>query len=198
MVCVEVLGKGWKSRGPLPGGGHTAVLVMITRVPKLQAAAAAVRWTSAGPFKPLVPQLPARGGPGTAYSLPQSGKGSALHLFPRKQCGPQKEQSDLGLNFCSKSVSLPLIQGSVGDEVLSPKCRLAPPLSKCSVCQFAGQPGISSVPPPDSQAFFGHRKLPGAPRSSTPKPGPPMSLMELRAARLSCHFHPWQVSGSLG
>ena len=42
MVCVEVLGKGWKSRGPLPGGGHTAVLVMITRVPKLQAAAAAV------------------------------------------------------------------------------------------------------------------------------------------------------------
>lgn len=98
---------------PLPGGGHTAFLVMITGVPKLQDAAAAVRWTSAGPFKPLVPQLPVHGGPGTAYSLPQSRKGSALHLFPRKQYGPQKEQSDLGLNFCSKSVSLPLIRAQL-------------------------------------------------------------------------------------
>lgn len=70
----------------MPGGGHTPVVVMVTGIPELQAAAVQWRPSSSRP-----PQ-PAHGGLSTVCRLLTSRKVSALSLLPKRDCGQQKEQ----------------------------------------------------------------------------------------------------------
>lgn len=71
----------------MPGGGHTAVLGMVSSVPELPAAAS--RGGQEGHSSPLCLVQPAHGGPSVAHRLPQSRRGFPPPRF-LKRCGWQK------------------------------------------------------------------------------------------------------------